>query len=66
MNVQHLAGFAAGISPVLALACKVTGCIFKNSAACFKSIVSMTSSFISHPPIVHGRLWHSQSFDVYR
>lgn len=50
MNAQHLAGFAAGISPALALACKVTGCIFRNSAACFKSSVSKISFFIRHHP----------------
>ena len=49
MNVQHLAGLAAGISPALDLACKVTGCIFKKSAACLKSIVS-TPSLIDHHP----------------
>ena len=49
MNVQHFAGLAAGISPAFALACKVTGCIFKKFAACFKSIVSMSSLIDRHP-----------------
>lgn len=58
MNAQHLAGFAAGISPALALACKVTGCIFRNSAACFKSMVSMISFFIRHHPTDYDTQQH--------
>ena len=66
MNAQHLAGFAAGISPALALACKVTGCIFRNSAACFKSSVSKGLFFIRHHPMHFDTLWNFQSPDAYR
>lgn len=65
MKVQHLAGLAAGISPALAFACKVTGCIFKNSAACFKSNVSKGSFFIHHHPMHFDTLWLFQSPDAY-